>query len=304
MADGTTLPRHLSIADAGKIAGELEQIAKAAGDLMRRSAELLEDGPRARLLPVSVQRESANRKLAPQNRVEANNGRIRNEPSGPFVVSTHVSIQATCPDTCRFKSNGCYAEAGLAHLALRRLDDGAKGWVPREVSLLEARMIDALWSQGIPQDGARGGRDLRMHVAGDVADGTAARALGDAASRFRGRGGGRVWTYTHRWRQIARSVWGPGVSVLASIEDPSELAAAAAQGYASAIVVQAFESRLAFPLGDGWRAIPCPAEAGRMTCAQCRLCLDGDRLLSRKLVIAFALHGSDAAKVRLPVLRR
>lgn len=277
---------------------ELERITAAAAELERRSAALLEHNPKERALPVSIQRQSANRKLAPQDRVEANNGRIRNEPIAPFVVSTHVSIQATCPDTCPFKSGGCYAEAGLAHLALRLLDAGAKGWVPREVTLLEARMIDALWAEtGVPQDGARGGRDLRLHVAGEVADAVGATALGEAATRFRQRGGGRVWSYTHRWARIPRSAWGPDVSVLASVEGPEQILHAAAAGYAAAIVVTELADHRVIDLGNGFRGVPCPAEHGKMTCAQCRLCMQADRLLARKLVIVFVVHGSDSGKV-------
>lgn len=291
-----------------EVEAQLGELARAADELLARSSDLADEaahGGRRRRLPVSVQRASANRKLAPQNQVVANNGRIRNEPSGPYVVSTYVSIAATCPDTCAFKDGGCYAEAGAAHLTLRGLDAGAQGWPSREVTLLEAREIDALWPTGVPQDGARGGRDMRLHVSGDAADQAGARALGDAAARWTARGGGRVWTYTHRWQTIARAAWGP-ISVLASCETVQQLENAHELGYAAALVVDCYPAG-ARPWSSGrFRAIPCPAEAGngRVTCSSCRLCMDDRRLRDRASVIAFALHGADAdiARKRLPVL--
>lgn len=288
--------------------GEVAELDARADELLKRSRELVDDatrkGPRRLEVPVSIQRASANRKLAPQQQVLARNGRIRNEPVGPFVVSTYVSIVATCPDTCPFRSGGCYAIAGTLHLNGRALDRAAKGWPADEVTLAEARAIDALWSDGVPQDGARGGRDMRLHVAGEVSGPKGARALADAAERWRARRGGAIWTYTHRWRQVRRAAWG-SVSVLASCETGADVAEAREAGYAAAVVVPAYPDgprRFSF---EGHTAIPCPAEAGRMTCSQCRLCMDDRKLFARGLVIAFAAHGADEeiAKVKLPVLR-
>lgn len=144
-----------------------------------------------------------------------------------------------------------------------------------------------------------------MHVAGEAADTVGATALGEAATRWRARGGGNVWTYTHRWRWIPRSAWGPDVSVLASIKHPDQIARAAAMGYAPAIVMTGITDHRTFAIGeDGWRGLPCPAEVGKMTCAQCRLCMNADRLLARKLVIVFVAHGSGLAKIEHVVYRK
>ncbi|HKY50814.1 MAG TPA: hypothetical protein VJP45_06120, partial [Candidatus Limnocylindria bacterium] len=151
------------------------------------------------VLPVSVQRASSNRKLAPQLQRKFPNGWRRNEPQGPYVTSTYVSIAATCPDSCRFKNNGCYDQAGPAAKHARARDAAADGWSALEVIRAEADAIDRLYPNGVPQDGARGGRDLRLHVGGDVSCSRGAELLGEAARRWRERGGGAVWVYTHRW---------------------------------------------------------------------------------------------------------
>jgi hypothetical protein len=281
--------------------GELVQLARDPAKL--RAAAPAVAGELGGAKPVSVQVASANRKLAPQRFVRAKNGRIRNEPIGPFVVSTYVSIAATCPSACPFRDGGCYAVAGASHLTMRRMDRSARGWTPLSVTLAEASELDHLWKGGIPQDGAKGGRDLRLHVGGEVSCRAGARALGDMARRWLARGGGRVWTFTHRWREIPRDVWGP-ISVLASVESSTDVLEAHARGYAAAIVVDYFPTRKAFVVHPGVRAIPCPAEAGeegRVTCSSCRLCLDADKLRERGITIAFAAHGSEAEAARSKV---
>jgi hypothetical protein len=288
---------------------ELDARAAAAFEL---STELLDSvahanrlAKRARRVPWSIQLASANRKLNPIRVEIAKSGRRRFVATGPFVASTYVSIASTCPDTCTFKNNGCYAQAGQSHLVMGELDRSGRSYAPLEVSRGEALALGALWPKGVPQDGARGGRDLRLHVGGDVSCRRGARALGDAVALLKARGLGTAWTYTHRWREIPRASWGP-ISVLASVETVEDAAVARDLGYAPAITVDRFRGRKAFALGDGIKAIPCPFEAGGSgpTCNTCRLCLDRD-LPRLGAAIAFAVHGAkaDDARRRLPVLQ-
>ena len=251
----------------------------------------------------SVQRGSANRKIAPQRFETARSGRTRNVARGPFVATTHVSIAATCPSSCPWRSGGCYAIAGLHRQNGATLDAQAEGIDADAVIAAEVELVDRLWVNGVPQDGPRGwGRALRLHVAGDVSSTWGARALSDAAKRWLDRGGGPVWTYTHRWRTIPRDAW-PWISVLASVESKREAEHARRRGYVAAITVPEYpDGPRAFQLGSV-RAVPCPAEVGRMTCAQCGLCFDDEVLAERGLAIAFAAHGRDAERVRLPLVR-
>lgn len=264
---------------------------------MRRSAT----GPT--LGGASFQRSSSNRKIAPQRFETARSGRRRNVPVGPFVSTTYVSIARTCPRSCPFREGSCYAIAGLERLNGAGLEERARSQTPTEVIRGEVALIDGHWVNGIPQDGPRGlGRPLRLHVAGDVVTPRTARLLSGAARRWLDRGGGPVWTYTHRWSTIERWHFGY-VSVLASVETPAQAREATRQGYACAITVAQYpDGHRAFRFGS-LRAIPCPAEVGRMTCAQCRLCLDDARLRARGLAIAFAAHGIRADRVRLHVVR-
>jgi hypothetical protein len=242
--------------------------------------------------------KSCNEKLAP----------VTHPPGGsrpglrairPFVSITDASIAATCPDTCGFKAGGCYAKAGFTGFTARKLDEAARGLTGDEVIAEEAHLIDGAFRGGrIPQDGAKGGRDLRLHVGGDVGSDRGARLLAGAAGRWRDRGGGAVWTFTHAWREVPHEAWG-SISVLASVERQEDIQTARAAGYAAAIVVDKFPSDKAFSLpGSTTKIVPCPAETRGKTCVECRLCLDADKLLRRNVAIAFQAHGPTARRAR------
>lgn len=255
-------------------------------------------------LPVALQKRSRNPKLAPVRSEPTTSRKDRYIPIGPYVSSTYVSMAATCPDDCVFRNAGCFAEAGGPRLT-NRLNKAAAGMTPLEVTLAEADLIDGTFRRLVPQDGAKGGRDLRLHVGGDVSCAAGADALAGAADRWRSRRGGLVWSYTHRWLSIPRSAWG-SISVLASVEDGHDAEDARRMGYAVAVVVRQFPSgpeRFTLP-GTDLQVIPCPAESMGKTCAQCRLCLDDEQLRGRNTAIGFAVHGRDAQRARqhLPVL--
>lgn len=248
--------------------------------------------------------KSCNRKLAP---VGTTPGRVRPHfvAMPPFVSTTSVSIETTCPESCVFKGmpglpGGCYADAGFTRIKGEALDEGARHLTADEVVAEEARLILGSFSGGwIPRDGARGGRDLRLHIGGDVGSEAGARDLAIAAGAWRLRGGGAIWTFTHRWREVARAAWGTDISVLASIESPTDIAKAWARGYAAAFVVERLPADgKAFVLpGIEGKIVPCPAETRGTNCASCRLCMRDQSLLN-KTTIAFGVHGQQSEQAR------
>lgn len=259
----------------------------------------------------SIQRTSTNRKLAPVKLEHAARS-LRKRPvaQGPFVTSTYVNIDATCPDTCAFKNNGCYVQEGWYGGRKQKSRYAREAMRSRGMEAMEreAALIDAMYSQskGVPQDGRDGeGRPMRLHVAGDATCADGAELLAGAAKRWRERGGGPVWTYTHRWATIPREAWG-SISVLASCEMPSACENAVKRGYAAAITLPYFPSDRAFRLPDTkLTVVPCPAETRGRTCVECRLCFEADKLRERGQVIGFAVHGRGRTKAakRLNVLQ-
>jgi hypothetical protein len=211
------------------------------------------------------------------------------------VSATYASIEATCDKSCPLMGNGCFAEGGRVALVVKRL---ANASTPLRAAQCEAREIDRSFKGGpVPQDGYRGkGCDLRLHVSGDCRTTMAAATLGSAARRWRERGGGDVWTYTHAWRKVTRASWGESISVLASVERSEDGRKALEAGYAPAIVVSHHASPKAYEQ-DGVRWIPCPAQTSDRKCVECRLCFDADALNARNAGIAFAAHGQSFKRV-------
>jgi hypothetical protein len=248
----------------------------------------------------SVQLESHNPKLSPQQKLEG-----RFESLGPRVASTYVSTEATCPRGCPWRGSGCYAEEGQAYNGLRALNDGATESEGSSALAEEAAALRRAWPGGVPQDGRRGGRDLRLHVGGDVDSAAGAALLAGAVAELKERGLGAAWSYTHRWAEVPRESWG-SVHVLASVHGAEEVERARARGYAAADTVQAFRrGRRAFAHAGGV-AVPCPWQTGgrrRPTCAECRLCLGGVDLVRERITIAFVPHGRSERKARLALFQ-
>lgn len=296
--ESTALPEDFG----ASIADEAEDVLAELGDFThterhdRRNYWIESDPP-----PVSLQRSSANPKIVPVRKEITAQNRIRFVASGARACTTYASIDHTCPKGCPYKGAGCYAEAGASHLTMGRLNKRAArfDWSALEISFAEAELIDRAWGNGVPQDGARGGRDLRLHVGGEVSCKLGATALGMSARKWVGRGGGSVWTFTHRWREIERDRWGSSIAVWASCETPADLAEAHQAGYAAAITVPSFpDGTKTFELGDH-RVLPCPAQTRGKTCVECRLCLDREpELRAAGTAIGFALHGAQASTAR------
>lgn len=238
---------------------------------------------------------SSSAKLSPVERIDRGPGKkpgIR--PKGPYCASTYVSIAATCPDSCGLKNNGCYAQSGSHRRIMGPLDREAH---PRPSVTNEREVIAlerAFGGKRVPRDGARGGRDLRLHVGGDVSSADSAGLLAASVISWRARGGGAVWTYTHRWREIPAEDWGD-IAVWASCESTAEVREAHAASYRAALVVAEHPSERMY-VKDGVKILPCPWETRGKTCVECRLCLDAP--IDPKVVIGFAAHGEKKKALR------
>jgi hypothetical protein len=203
------------------------------------------------------------------------------------VDATYVSIKNTCSDTCALKNEGCYGQTSYVGMVNQRLNRLARQHSPLKVARAEAKVIDNAYGGGkVPA-----GRALRVHVSGDSKTIKGTRSINAAIGRWKTRGGGDVWSYTHSFRHVPRKEWS-NVSILASIESTSQVEEVRKMGYAPALVVAEHLSEKSYKLvGADTTFIPCPQQTRGIPCVDCRLCMRANWLYETNRGIAFAAHG-------------
>jgi len=206
-------------------------------------------------------------------------------------AATYRPIASTCrADECALHpdkakpGHKCYVVRSNVGFHNRRLEGIARasGATALSLSLEEARLVRAFAEAQVRPIGL----DLRLGVSGEVSGPKGARALADAAAHWMRQVGGSVWGYTHAWKRILRKSFGPA-SVLASVDNPADIAHAKNRGYVPAIVLERHDTHTPVDV-EGHRFIRCPNETMGMACVECRLCLDDGRLRERGFGIAFA----------------
>lgn len=208
----------------------------------------------------------------------------KNAKLGDGISATYVS-QVTCPDTCPFRGNGCYAEQGPTGFTTNRLNRAAQalGLTPLDAIKTEADLIR--------KAAKHSASPLRLHVVGDTPSRVAAQLLAGAVELYRRVSGQPVWTYTHNWRSIPREDFGT-ISVLASCETVTQARQARQAGYVPALVVAEHPEDGRATREHGMRLIPCPSQTRGVSCADCGLCMDDQRLRRINACITFAAHGT------------
>lgn len=188
---------------------------------------------------------------------------------------TYRPVGASCPATCRYLNNGCYAQSGNVAMAQRRATLG------RDAALHSAAAA-MVWAQ-------RSGRIARLHVSGDLGvevDPDYVSGLCTIAREVRAVSGADVvaWGYSHHpdgpWRMTLADA-----GIVVRLSDHA--------GPDGAIVVGTRDDARAVREETGAKVAVCPAQLSDVTCAECRLCWTRP-----DLTIAFLAHGSGARKVR------
>lgn len=194
------------------------------------------------------------------------------------IAATYLPIKQTCPNSCALKDNGCYAQVGYVGMWMMKLEAKMDGKSAYEIIRKEAREIAAFGPKAK-------GKPLRLHVSGDARTAATARLLSIASKKW----DGKVFTYTHAWRDVPRKAWGK-VSILASCESTGEAKEALKKGYVAAITVPSHPGAKAY-MKDDLKIIPCPQQTREVTCDKCRLCMNDAMLRDQNAVISFAVHG-------------
>jgi hypothetical protein len=209
-------------------------------------------------------------------------------------AATTYAAQTSCPTSCVFfNGGGCYAENGsLGKFVTGPLNRAAAAVKHDELDVAKAE------AAAIDRIKVKPGQPLRLHTVGDCKTDEAAREVAAAAARYRARGGGPVWTYTHAWRDVARESWAE-ISIFASCETAADVAEARERGYVTSIVVDEFSEARRHLVGPkeskhavGVDILPCPENTRGVPCSKCRRCFDEERVRELGYSIAFAVHGT------------
>ena len=193
--------------------------------------------------------------------------------------------QSSCPPDCPIWDD-CYAGehgVGVMPMLSRRLNSSLVT-DPIEIARREAALIDAM-------DADRA--DCRVHGVGDCATRRAANIIGASMVRFDDRSttGKRSYTYTHGWPTIPLSSW-KGASVIASVHNRQDIAAARKQGYRAFAMAHGERH----PTHTAYRhpeikgsalALPCPAQFNLTNCGTCSICKNPDTLMAGRYVVTF-----------------
>ena len=210
-----------------------------------------------------------------------------NAKTGPMAVT--INDRTTCPATCPFKANGCYAEQFPLRLHWDRVSNGA----------------GVAWAELLQQIAALpAGQPFRYGVAGDLPssdrsrpngvgfDGIALHDLAIAARSLKG------WAYTHhpttgtaaQWLRSAKEL---GFTVNASCHSVADADQRIADGVPAVAVVPHDEPRTHWRSPAGNRVQVCPAQlSDKVTCATCQLC----HSRPDNAIIAFRAHGNGKSK--------
>ena len=214
----------------------------------------------------------------------------RNRKTGPIPVTT--TSANSCPSTCSFKGNGCYAEGGPLAIHWNAVSRGKRGSnfneLLQEIGTLRRH---ALWRHN--QAG-----DLTPEAPGVIDAGLLTRL----ALANRGR---RGFTYTHypptAVNQAAiRDANRLGFTVNLSAETLVQADAYADLDVAPVVVVLPHNAIEPVRTPAGRQVIVCPASTGNSDCLNCGICQQRDRAS----IVGFPAHGSGVSRVQAVLLRK
>jgi len=211
-----------------------------------------------------------------------------NVKTGPIPVST--SSRVTCPASCPFAGNGCYAESGPLAIHWAAVTRGERGQPLREfMAAIAALPVGQLWRHGQAGD--------FPHTAGRISR----RYMRAIIAANRGRNG---YTYSHHSLAIGenasliRSANRNGFTVNVSTESMAAADSAIAAGLPAVLAVPSDETRVTWQTAAGNRVLVCPAQrSDTKTCADCKLC----HKRGRRVIIAFLAHGIGKRKVNAAI---
>jgi len=208
----------------------------------------------------------------------------RNSKTGPIPVS--VTNKGTCPPSCKFDGNGCYAEYGPLGLHWSKVDSGERA-LPWEVfcDVIDTLPALQLWRHNVAGD-LPGSNDVIDHAALDLL--------------LQANTGKRGFTYTHYPPNktntdaiVMANLRGLTVNLSAnSIEEVDDLVDL---GIGPVVCVLPANATANVKTPKGRTVVVCPAtQRADVNCMNCQLCQR-----QRDTVVGFPAHGSGTKRIEL-----
>ena len=202
-----------------------------------------------------------------------------------FMPVTYNS-RLSCPDSCMFKNNGCYADNFHTRLNWDKVTSGERGGTFKELlNNIKALKPGTIW---------------RACVAGDIPSNNKGEI-----SRTYIKGitvanqGKKGYTYTHNRLDIGENISllktanKQGFTVNISIESEAAADNAVLNNLPAVIVVKSTEKRRSWYTKNKNKILVCPAQTSGVNCIDCQLC----QSRPKNLIIAFKAHGNQAKKI-------
>jgi hypothetical protein len=226
--------------------------------------------------------------------------KTKDRKTGPMHVTWNS--QVTCPSYCPFKPyidpagqpvNGpCYANQGHAAFTTRKVNASS---VTDALAITKACMKEV--RRVIFPRTKRERLNMRMDIVGDTPSDACAKVKGQTMKDYEALtlsegNPKKAYVYFHSWPDVSLESW-KGASVLASCETTEQVRQAKAKGYACALVVDKLQSDKVYSI-DGVKGFPCVYATRGITCDDCGMCLESERL--KRLDMVIFLEASSPAK--------
>lgn len=228
-----------------------------------------------------------------------------NKKTGDIMQS--YSSRSTCPKSCVFKNNGCYAEGCHTKMVWDRCEDKTDARYVINGEHLKIGLLEGVFNKH-RKNPTRDSILFRHNVAGDIAiEGTSlidANRVDTIAGAIEGANKvvGEIikgYTFTHcmidlHASDIIHDAAHKGFLINASCETVEEVKHAKALGI-NAVIASVDPKETEKELkAVGLYGAQCPAQVKEgMDCNHCQLCAK-----NRKVVIIFGIHGSHKGKAR------
>jgi hypothetical protein len=199
-----------------------------------------------------------------------------------FMPVTYNS-RLSCPDSCIFKNNGCYADNFRTADNWDKVTSGERGGTFKELlNNIKALKPGTIWRACVAGD-------IPSNNKGEISR-TYIKGITEANQGLKG------YTYTHNRLDIGENISllktanKQGFTVNISTETEAAADNAILNNLPAVIVVKSTEARRSWFTKNKNKILVCPAQTNGANCIDCQLC----QSRPKNLIIAFLAHGNMA----------